>query len=129
LERLWIFCHPRFQWCHWIDNRVDNHRVDNLTKNPQNKLSHTSFSIYPPRPLNNPPSTMHKWKVVGISCGEKNSSTQSRKHQKLEDNGLKWIATWHFSWNTQWHTLIMFLWIRKYLAWKSISRSWSISFL
>jgi hypothetical protein len=39
-------------------------------QNPWNKLSHTSFGTYPPKPLNNPPSTMHKWGYKNIWRGE-----------------------------------------------------------
>jgi hypothetical protein len=76
-------------------------------QNPQNKLSHTSFGTYPPRPLSSPPLTMHKWGAIEMSSEESTSSTQTQKCQKLEDNDLKQIAThdfrklsWHFLWNT-----------------------------
>jgi len=64
-----------------------------LTKTPQNKLPHTSFGTYPPRPLSNPPSTIHKKKATKMSSGENIPSTQTQKHQKLENNDLKQIAT------------------------------------
>jgi hypothetical protein len=65
-------------------------------QNPLNKLSHTSFNSYPPRPLSDSPSTMHKQRVTKISSRKNTSSTQSRKHQMLEDNDPKRIATWQF---------------------------------
>jgi hypothetical protein len=36
--------------------------------------------------------------------------------------------SWHFLWNTQWHISTMLLWTIKELAWRSISKSWSINF-
>ncbi len=98
-------------------------------ENPQNKLSHTTSNIYPPKPLCNPLSTMHKWRAIKVSSGENISSTSLRAMILIElphDNSRK--LSWHFSWNIQWHTMIVFLWTSKELAWKSISKSLSISF-
>jgi hypothetical protein len=63
-------------------------------QNPLNKLSHTSFSSYPPRPLSDPPSIMHKQKATKISIRKNISPTQSQKRQMFEDNDLKRITTW-----------------------------------
>ncbi len=62
-------------------------------QNPQNKLSHTSYGTYPPRPLRSPPLTMHKQGATEMSSEESTSSMQTQKCQKLEDNDLKQITT------------------------------------
>jgi hypothetical protein len=62
---------------------------DQFDQNPQNKLSHASFRTYPYKPLNSPPSTMHKRRATKNFDRASTSSTQIRKHQKLESNDPK----------------------------------------
>jgi hypothetical protein len=61
---------------------------------PSNLLSHTLSGSYSCKPLNDPPSTMHKWGDAKISNKENVSLMQSQESQRLEDNDLKRIAIW-----------------------------------
>jgi hypothetical protein len=70
-----------------LDHRwVNNHKVVTLTKTPKTSYPTHYLGLTPFRPLNDPPSTMHKQGVAKMFDRENTSLTQTQKHQKLENN-------------------------------------------
>ncbi len=103
-------------------------------QNTLNKLSHISSNNCPPRPLSDPPSTMHKQRLQKYLARRALHQHNLKNIKCLRtmivnelphDNSKK--LSWHFSWNTQWPTSIVLLWASKKLAWE-VSRLWKISF-
>lgn len=129
------FWASRIPTCCWTNNQKDNCPKNNLSKTHQTHYFTHHLALIVP----------NLWVAhlqLGISQGLQKWLTWKTLHQhkpeivkglrvmtlnELPHNNFKKLS-WIFSWNTQWHTLMVLLGISKGLAWRSINKSWKTNF-
>jgi hypothetical protein len=118
------FWHPRFWWCHQMDNWTNNFQEDNLKKIPQiHYPTHhlvvilANLWVTHLQPCLNEGLQMFLIRRMFHWHNPKNIKglkTMTLNELPYDDSRK---LSWEFSWITQWHTSMVLLWTNKELAW------------